>query len=212
MKDKIPAIVAIAILLLLLLGTRWAVEYAEKSIPIDPPAPKNNTPSAISGNFVMLTSDENNHPDMRLEGKHFRYFSDDESYEFDDPKSISQKVDQPRMTGTADLARLTDDGDTVKLTGNAHLHRVATEDESQLDIYSEELYIYPNRDFVESFVPTTVVQGKSTLKGTGMTYNNKTRQLHVTSRTDATLSPEDMNRGRKSRKKPDSEPTHNSDK
>ena len=79
------------------------------------------------------------------------------------------------------------------MRGNAHLYRFPTEEESQLDVKSEELIIYPQEDIITTDKPADVVQGKSRMKGRGMNYNNATRLLEVYSNTDLKISPEDLN-------------------
>ena len=86
-----------------------------------------------------------------------------------------------------------DGNNKVIMRGNAHLHRYPTEQDSQLDVKSEELIIYPQDDIITTDKPADVVQGNSRMKGRGMHYNNATRVLEVYSNTDMTIAPEDLN-------------------
>ncbi|WP_051532305.1 LPS export ABC transporter periplasmic protein LptC [Brackiella oedipodis] len=207
MKDRIPAFVAIFILVVLVITTKWAADYAENAIPTDPQASKEHKPSSVSGPFVMVTSDDKGIPENRLDGERFRYYTDDNTYEIDNAKSVSQKTNQPRMTGTADFAKMLDDGNTIQLVGNAHLKRFPYGKDKQLDIYSEELFIYPHDDIVKSNIPTTVVQDKSTLKGNGIIYNNQTRKLKVINNSNVNLNDDDLNRGHDKQKNKPANPS-----
>lgn len=193
MRERLPAFIALFLLLGLVATTWWAADYAQRAIPVDPPAKLTHEPDAWTGKFIMFTSDEKGNAINRLEGDSLRHYPDDDSYEFDNAKTIGQQPGNPRTTGSADLAIMLDDGNKIIMRGNAHLHRFPTEEESQLDVRSEELIVFPQDDIIMTDKPADVVQGKSRMKGRGMHYNNATRRLEVFSNTDMTIAPEDLN-------------------
>jgi lipopolysaccharide export system protein LptC len=94
--------------------------------------------------------------------------------------------------GTADRGTLDHHGDRIVLNGNAHLKRLPDADHQLLDVRSEQLIIEPNQDVVHTDRPALVVNGHSTLRGRGMRYDNRTRQLTVTAASDMKISGEDQ--------------------
>src|SRR3546814_19461622 len=64
-------------------------------------------------------------------------------------------------------------------------------DSNALDVRSEQLTLKPDDDLVYTDKPALVINGHSTLRGTGMRYNNRSRQLIVYSSSDVKISGED---------------------
>ena len=196
MKDRLPAFIALFILIGLVLTTWWAADYAQRAIPIDPPAKISHEPDAWSGQFTMITSNPAGQAINRVQGQALRHYPDDDSYQVDLANVIGQHPDNPRTTGVAKLATITDNGNHILLQGDAHLHRYPTEKDAALDVQSQELVILPKQDIVKTDKPTEVIQGKSHMKGSGMLYNNATRRLEVFRNSDVSIAPEDIERAK----------------
>jgi len=79
----------------------------------------------------------------------------------------------------------------VVMTGNAHVHRQADDENLPLDVRSDVLIVLPDEDVVHTDYPALVVHGNSTMNGKGMRYDNNTRQLQVYSATDVKISGQD---------------------
>jgi lipopolysaccharide export system protein LptC len=82
-------------------------------------------------------------------------------------------------------------GKRIVMDKNAHMHRQPDEDTPPLDVRSEQLVILPDDDTISTTLPALVTRGQSRMNGTGMTYNNKTRQLEVFSATNVEIAPAD---------------------
>jgi len=89
---------------------------------------------------------------------------------------------------TADVAVMDQDGARIVMKGDAHVHRMPDDENPPLDVTSEKLTLLPDENVVETNLPALVVHGKSTMNGTGMRYDNDTRQLEVFSATDVKIS------------------------
>ena len=191
MKDRIPSLTAVALLILLVAGTWWASDYTLRSIQVDPPRRVTHERDSWSDSFVMVLTDPKGVTSDRLEGSSMNHFPDTDSYEITDARAVSQKPDTPITIGTSDHAVLDENGTRIVMTGNAKLHRVAGADSNALDVSSEQLILKPDDDLVYTDKPALVINGHSTLRGTGMRYNNRTRQLVVYSSSDVKISGED---------------------
>jgi len=187
-----PGLVAILLLGLLVLGTWWASDYALQSIQVDPPRRLTHERDSWSEPFVMVRSDARGQAINRLEGKAMEHFPDTDSYEIDQPRAVGHQAGSPVTVGTADHGVLDQKGERIVLTGNAHLQRLATPESQLLDVRSEQLIIEPEHDLVHTDQPAVVIHGASTLRGTGMRYDNRTRQLTVTAASNVRISGEDQ--------------------
>lgn len=192
MKDRLPALIALFMLLALVGITWWAADYAERAFPVDPEFAASQDPDAWSGTFTMLQSDANGFPVTRLDGTQLRHYPHDGSYEIDQPELISQRPDSPRVIASSEIAYAYNDITLVHMVGNAHAHRFETPDNSALDITSEKLIVHPDEDILETDLPAVVIQGDSRMVGDGMKYNNTTRKLDVYANSGVRIAPKDM--------------------
>src|SRR5690606_2387887 len=123
MRDKLPGLIAILLLLLLVAGTWWAADYTHRSIQQDPPRRITHEPDSWARKFVMLRSDPAGHAVNRLEGEYMQHYPDNDSYEITQPRAFGQQKGAPVTTGTSDTATMDQDGARIIMRGNAHLHR-----------------------------------------------------------------------------------------
>ena len=192
MKDRLPSLVAVLLLGLLVLGTWWAADYALKSIEVDPPRRVTHERDSWSDQFVMVRTDPEGRAVNRLEGTAMEHFPDTDAYEITAPHAVGHQPDSPVTVGTADRGTLDEHGERIVLNGHAHLKRLPDADHQLLDVRSSQLIIEPDKDLVHTDRPAVVLNGHSTLRGTGMRYDNRTRQLIVKSASDVKISGEDQ--------------------
>ncbi|AZV92521.1 lipopolysaccharide export system protein LptC [Kerstersia gyiorum] len=192
MRDRMPSLTALILLLALVAGTWWAADYAQRSIPIDPPPRMTHEPDAWAEEFALMQTSPDGRPTSRLEGRRMEHFPDDDSYAVDAPRAISQQAANPVTIGTANTGILDQDGKRITLQGQARLLRKADADRPELEVRSEEIIILPDDDLAYTDQPATVTHGKSRMQGTGMRYDNSTRQLKVQSSTQVHIDGENQ--------------------
>ncbi|NYT37578.1 LPS export ABC transporter periplasmic protein LptC [Allopusillimonas soli] len=188
MRERAPALIAVLLLITLVIGTWWAADYAQHAIPIDPPPRITHEPDSWATNFVMVRSDPAGVAINRLEGDRMHHYPDDDSYEIIQARAVGQQPGSPITVATADVAVMDQDGARIVMKGDAHVHRMPDDENPPLDVTSEKLTLLPDENVVETNLPALVVHGKSTMNGTGMRYDNDTRQLEVFSATDVKIS------------------------
>ena len=194
MRDRFPSLVAVSLLIGLVAATWWAADYADRALPTDPPARITHERDSWSENFVMLRTDPSGMPINRLEGDHAEHFPDDDSYAIVRPRAVGMQPGNPVTVGTSDTAIMDQGGKRIVMTGNAHIHRPADADRQELDVRSKQLTLLPDEDVVFTDLPAIVTQGQSRMNGTGMRYNNKTRQLQVFSASNVEIAGQDTRR------------------
>ncbi|HYG45444.1 MAG TPA: LPS export ABC transporter periplasmic protein LptC [Bordetella sp.] len=203
MKERFPSLIALSLLIALVAGTWWAADYAQRAIPIDPPRRLTHEMDSWARDFVMLRTDPAGSPINRLEGEYAEHFPDDDSYHITSPRAIGQQAANPITVGTSNTAIMERGGRRIVMNGNAHVHRQPDANNDALDVRSEQLIILPDEDVVYTDLPAVVVKGNSRMSGTGMRYNNKTRQLQVSASTDVEIA------GSETRKRPPGDQTQN---
>ncbi|CAM4378953.1 LPS export ABC transporter periplasmic protein LptC [Bordetella muralis] len=188
MKERLPALIALLLLIALVACTWWAADYAQRAIPVDPPRRLTHEMDSWARDFVMLRTDPQGKPINRMEGKYVEHFPDDDSYHVTAPRAIGQQEANPITVGTANTAVMEQGGKRIVMNGKAHLHRQQDAQNDALDVRSEQLIILPDEDVIYTDLPAVVLKGNSRMSGTGMHYNNKTRQLQVSASTDVEIS------------------------
>lgn len=188
MKERLPALTALALLITLVICTWWAADYAQRAIPIDPPRRLTHEIDSWAHHFVMLRTDPDGKPINRMEGDYLEHYPDDDSYHVKAPRAIGQHQNNPITVGTANTAIMEEGGARIVMNGQAHVLRQQDANNDKLDVRSEQLIILPDEDVLLTDLPAVVLKGNSRMNGTGMHYNNKTRQLQVSSSTDVEIA------------------------
>jgi lipopolysaccharide export system protein LptC len=158
------------------------------AVVIDPPRRFTHEMDAWSRNFVMVRADLDGKPINRLEGDYAEHYPDDDSYVITQPRAVGLRPNTPVTVATAQTGTMFDGGKRIVMEKDAHMHRKPDADTPALDVRSEKLTIIPDDDVITTDLPALVTRGQSRMNGTGMKYNNKTRQLEVFSSTDVEIS------------------------
>jgi lipopolysaccharide export system protein LptC len=189
LNDRFSTGITAAILTVLVAGTWWASDYAQRAVQLDPPAKSTHEPDTWAKNIVLLRSNETGMTVSRLEGDYIEHFPDNESYEIQVPRAFNVKSDSPMTLATSKTAVLHDDGNRIIMEGNAVLTRLGDANNAPLTFSSEVLTMLVDQDLAYTELPAVAINGRSRLSGVGMTYNNKTRQLNVLNATDVDIAP-----------------------
>jgi lipopolysaccharide export system protein LptC len=191
MKERFPSIIALFLLGVLVFTTWWAVRYTQQTIVTDPPPRLTHEIDAWAHNFIMLRTDITGQPVSRLESEYGEHYPDDSSYTMINPRAIGLRPDTPITIATAKTGTMYDNGQRIILNQDAHIHRQPNADTPALDIFSEQITILPDESVIKTDLPTLVERGQSRLRGNGIQYDNKTRQLEVYAATRVDIAPDD---------------------
>jgi lipopolysaccharide export system protein LptC len=189
MKDRFPTVASVVILAALVIGTWFAAEYTQRAVKLDAPAKQTHEPDSWGKMMIMLRTDETGVPTSRIEGDYMEHFPDDDSYDITQPRAMSIKPDQPTLVGTAQMATLLDDGNRIDMKKDALIMRLPSDTTEPLNVSSEKITLLMNEDVAYTDLPALAVRNRSTLKGVGMRYDNKTGELKVFESTDVEIAP-----------------------
>lgn len=192
MRDRLTSGIATALLIALVAATWWASDYARRSVPVDPPRRMTHEMDTFIESFVMLSIDEQGLPTARLEGPYAQHFPDDDTYEVTEPRAISQRPDRSMTIATAERGYVDQTNDLIVLRGDVKVRRPPQGTDRGLTIASDEVSLRPHEDIAYTDLPSVVTRGDgSQMTGTGMYYDNKTRQLTVKADTRVRIVPRD---------------------
>jgi len=188
LRERLPGLMAVALLGALVLATWWAADYAQRAVALDPPRRMTHEPDAWAGPFVMLRSDPHGMAIHRMQGQAMQHYPDDDSIEILQARATSRQTDAPVMTATADVAILDQDGERITLRGNARVHRNADAQTPAMWVQSDTLTLLIPEDVVQTAAPAVVTRDASVMRGTGMRYENKSKVLEVYSAVNVKIA------------------------
>ncbi len=189
MRERLPSLATVALLLGLVVGTWWAANYTNTTVSLDPPKRSTHEPDAWAKNFVMLRTDENGMAINRLESDFMQHYPDDDSYHLEQATTRISQANKPITTGTADIAIMDEGSSRIQMIGHAYIQRQPDEKGHLFSISSHRLTLFPDADKIETTEPAVVIDGPNTLKGKGLYYDNTSRQLQVHEQTHVIMSP-----------------------
>ncbi len=189
MKDRFALIASIVILTTLVVGTWFAAEYTKRAVDLDSAAQYSSDPDSWSEGLVMIRTNVDGLAITRIEGDYMEHFPADGSYDIVEPRAMSIRPGQPTLMGTAHFAKVLDDGNRIVMQNDAVLMRLATESTEPLNVSSQEITLLLEEDVAFTDLPALAVRDRSTLKGVGMRYDNRTGELKVFESTDVEIAP-----------------------
>jgi lipopolysaccharide export system protein LptC len=189
MKERFPTVASIVILVTLVIGTWFAAEYTKQAVDLDASSKHTDEPDSWGRVMTMVRSDESGFAVTRIEGTYMEHFPIDDSYEIIQPRAMSLRPEQPPLMGVAQFARVLDDGNRIVMKQDAVVLRLPTESTDPLNITSEEITMLVQQDVAYTDLPALAVRSRSTLRGIGMRFDNRTGELKVYDSTDVEIAP-----------------------
>ena len=167
---------------------------------------------AYMNDFEMTVMDATGSPSYTLKGTHMEKFNDSDETNIQQPVfQLLQSATQWRIS--ADSAIANDKHETIQLTNNVVMQQqnvapksldanlgtdVITSKEidsdsikSAITIRTPNLLIHTKKQTAITQAPVIITQGRSKLNSNGMTYNNITSELELSSNVRGSLNPND---------------------
>ncbi len=191
MKERFALAVSSFILFILVAGTWWAAEYAQRAVDIDPPSRMTHEADNWAKKLVLLRTNERGRVINRLEGDVMEHFPDDNSYEVLQPRAFALRPENPLTVATSRTATIYEDGDRIVMKGDAVLLRLGDAERQPLNFRSEQITMLVKEDITYTDLPAVAVSGRSRMNGVGMRYNNATQILNVLKSTDMDIAAKD---------------------
>lgn len=98
---------------------------------------------------------------------------------------FNKALDKPMVRVNADYAELFNSGENVQLTGHVKVVRGRDEDVEKLTMTTHALQLIPAKHLARTDQPVVITRMNTTVKGTGLEFNNRTDQVKIFSRVRA---------------------------
>jgi lipopolysaccharide export system protein LptC len=172
----------LALMLVLALLTFW-LDRAVRDEPSNPSA-RRHDPDFLIHDFSSISFNRLGRLETTITADKMLHYPDDDSTELIAPRVMQEKPAEPRFTVRADRGVLSREGDEIFLYDNVQLVREPDARHPGARMNTTFLHVVRDRSIVRTDREVTIVQGKSSLTGRGMEYNNESRELVL--RSDVT--------------------------
>ena len=180
-------VAVLALMIALALGSFWVLEVMRRSAPDAGPAAERTEPDFYVEKFSYVKMSKTGEASYHMSGTRLTHNPSNDSYDIQKPVVKSLSADkQSAATLNAERARVDGDYSQVHLYDNVEMDRPATPNAERLNVKSDYMLLLPDDDVVKTDRPTVIVSGQSVLKGTGMYFNNATRELRMSSNVHGT--------------------------
>ena len=181
-RASLGAVLPLVIMLLLCMLTLWLDRTVESAIP---PAPRALThdPDYIVDKFQLTRLSTEGDPRYRLAAEKMIHYPDDDTSHLTQPRLAQSQPGKTDMRVSATRGLLSTDGREVHLYENVELFKAGDPKAKQEDmrVRSAYLRVLPDEDKADTPERVVIEQGKSTLTGTGMDFDNRYRRIQLQS-------------------------------
>ncbi len=188
-----------AVLLLLLALLSWWLNTKVQPPPRLPDGSSRHDPDFYVEGFSAARMNEDGTKRYELVGKRLTHYPDDQSTELESPSLVYFDYERAPVTVRSDLAQVTHGGKDVFFSGNVQVSRSGYAENPELGLFTTRLHVVPDQEFAQTDQPVTMIEGNSKASSIGLEFDNKTRQIKLLSKVQATY---DNPRSLKSAAKP----------
>ncbi len=178
MKNQVNHLLPVALMLLLGGMTFW-LQYAIESSPPTESANKSHVPDAIGKKVAIARLNLQGVTQYHLRADSMAHFPDDDSMELTAPRFIKNGIDA-EFTVTANRGVVNQEIKEARFYDNVQLVRRPLSGDS-LQIHTQYMQVFMELGIARTDRAVTIVNGTSTLSGTGMEYERDTGRLSLLS-------------------------------
>ena len=175
MRFSTTRLFPLGLMLVLALLTFW-LDRAVRDEPSHP-SQRRHDPDYLVHNLVSINYNKLGGAETTITAAKMLHYPDDDSTELVQPRVIQARPEQPRYTVRAERGVLAREGDEIFLYDNVLLEREPDALHPGTRMTTSFLHIVRDRSIVRTDRVVTVVEGRRSLSGRGMEYNNDTREL-----------------------------------
>ena len=184
---KVPTAPLLPLFLLTLLagGTFW-LERASHLDEATNNGKSRHDPDFIIDNFTTQRFNLDGTLQHTMTAQKMLHYADDETTDVTAP-ALTYYGQTPPTRLNARQAWVSKDGKEVRLTNDVRMVREASADRPELVVTSSELRVFPDDEIARTNTPVTIVNGLSTIHGTGMDANHHTQTITLLGRVQGTI-------------------------
>ncbi|OGA12645.1 MAG: LPS export ABC transporter periplasmic protein LptC [Betaproteobacteria bacterium RIFCSPLOWO2_12_FULL_63_13] len=175
MKNRIPHLLPIVLMLFLAALTLWLRFALETPVPGGNGRDRHD-PDAIIDNFTLTRLDEQGIARYALTANRMLHFSDDDTTEITAPRVV-KRGEGPTLTITAERGTLAREGNEAFFHGNVLVVRAAAPGSEELRVHTDSLHVLPDENIAQTDEAVTITEGRSSLSGVGMLFDEDARRF-----------------------------------
>ncbi len=176
--------------LLAMLGVTYWLEQKMQPLPLSPDNKLLHFPDAIIENFSARQMNAQGLPRYILVAKKMQHFSDDDSTELEAPHFTTLSPQHPTVQIRAQHGTVSSKGNEIFLNNHVKVTRAAQKNQGELNLFTEYLRIFPDKDLASTDRAVTVVDMESTTQAIGMELDNKARTLKLLAQVKSEYAPD----------------------
>ena len=182
MRFSTTRLFPLGLMLVLALLTFW-LDRAVRDEPSHPSL-RRHDPDYLVHEFASTSFNRLGRIETTITAEKMLHYPDDDSTELILPRVTQEKPSEPRFTVRADRGVLAREGDEIFLYDNVLLVREPDESRPATRMTTSFLHILRDRSIVRTDREVNIVEGRRSLTGRGLEYNNDSRELVI--RSDVT--------------------------
>lgn len=175
----------VALALAAVAATSWLSRQTERTHRATETLPGHTVDYFLS-QFSAVTTDETGHPEHRLDAAYMAHFPDDDTAELTKPRITVYRPRSDPWHVQADRGRVEAGGNLIELEGKVRLIRKGKD---ALELATDDMRIWPNRQYAETDAPLTVTDARGTIEAVGMRGYLGEERLELLSRVRGTYGP-----------------------
>jgi lipopolysaccharide export system protein LptC len=109
------------------------------------------------------------------------HYAENDSSVLDEPQLFHYDPQSATMSIRANQGIMSNNGENAYFVGDVHVRRAAYGPNPEMSLLTTYLHVIPDQDLVKTDREVTLTSGNSTLKGLGLEFNNKTREMKLLS-------------------------------
>lgn len=190
MRERITAIIAIFLLLILIAASYW---YAVKSTYGNLKyVPSENSPDFIAQGATVISFDEKGVAQTKVKAADFKHYSDDR-VTMQKPEYTSVSPNEPITHAQADSGYSNDGGATIFFQGNVSVTRTASNNSDSTHMQTQSLKVDTDTNRFETNDFVRITNGANEATAQGMVFDNMERTIELKSRVKTISSPKSGN-------------------
>lgn len=189
LQRRVPALLTLALVVLLAGGSYWALEVTRRSNEPTTERAQRTEPDYIIDQFSYVAVARDGKAEYVVEGERLMHDPVTDASLVQRPRVRSYAPDRAPMTLRSRTAHINSDHSEIRLHDDVHLERPQTRDSESLTVDSEFMLVLPDQDIVKTDRAVRARLGDSLMTGSGMIADNQQRSLTVHGPVSATLTP-----------------------
>ncbi|MFM9969932.1 MAG: LPS export ABC transporter periplasmic protein LptC [Burkholderiales bacterium] len=179
MKSRLAQLLPVLVILLLAAMTLW-LRFAVETPPRVDPGKNRHDPDSIAENVTIIRMTPSGNKQYELFATRMVHYPDNDSMELTAPRFHRTDANSD-LTVTAGRGRVNQEAKEAFFQDNVELIRRPIAGKDSLNIKTQFMQVFMDREFARTDRDVVIVNGASTLTGTGMEYDKKTSRMTLLS-------------------------------